>query len=95
MNYEEIDKARKTLGLGDRATLEQIKKAYRTLSKKWHPDTCGEKDKTACHEKMAEIAKAYRVLMDYVKDYHYPFNEEAATTEDPEEFQKKHFGKAP
>jgi DnaJ-class molecular chaperone len=95
MNFEEIDNSRKTLGLGEKATLEQIKKAYRILSIKWHPDTCEEKDHALCHEKMTEIVKAHRVLMNYVKNYSYPFTEETATIDDPEEFHRKHFGKPP
>jgi DnaJ-class molecular chaperone len=95
MKYEEIDKARKTLELGEKATMEQIKKAYRRLSKKWHPDACGEKDKDLCREKMAEISGAYKIIMKYVKDYSFSFSEETVIEESPEERWKKQFGKDP
>jgi DnaJ-class molecular chaperone len=35
---EEIDKARKLLGLRDRATLEEIKQVYRKMAFRYHPD---------------------------------------------------------
>ena len=41
-NFEEIDKARKLLGLGEAATLKQIKQAYRQMAFRYHPDK-GEK----------------------------------------------------
>jgi hypothetical protein len=95
MNIEEIDGARKILELGEKATLEQIKKSYRSLSKKWHPDKCGETDKALCHEKMVEISKSYKILMKYIFDYSYPFSEDASAIDDPLEFHRKHFGKPP
>ena len=40
-NFEEIDKARRLLGLGDRATLKEIKQAYRKMAFRYHPDSGG------------------------------------------------------
>lgn len=49
-----------TLGIKAGATEDEIKKAYRTLAKKWHPD----KNKEAgAEEKFKEISAAY----DYLK----------------------------
>uniref|UniRef100_A0A0A9W614 DnaJ 1 n=2 Tax=Lygus hesperus TaxID=30085 RepID=A0A0A9W614_LYGHE len=54
----------KTLGITKHATTEQIKKAYRTLALKYHPD----KNKTAgAEEKFKEVAEAYEVLSDAKK----------------------------
>ncbi|KKK24315.1 hypothetical protein P175DRAFT_0443426 [Aspergillus ochraceoroseus IBT 24754] len=50
----------KTLGLDKSASEKDIKKAYRTLSKKYHPDK-NPGDETA-REKFVEIAEAYEVL---------------------------------
>jgi len=43
------------------ANPEQIKKAYRMMSRQWHPDVCAEPD---ANEKFIRIGKAYDVLSD-------------------------------
>ena len=47
-----------TLGVGETATPEEIKKAYRKLASKHHPDKGGS------NEKFQEIEEAYRTLSD-------------------------------
>jgi DnaJ-class molecular chaperone len=37
-NFNEIEEARKLLGLGEAATPKEIKRAYRTLAHRHHPD---------------------------------------------------------
>ena len=94
-SFEEINKARKILGLSDGATLKEIKDAYRYQSKKWHPDKCKKKDQKDCHEKMKEINKAYKTILRYVDDYRYSLTEEKVMEENPEERWKKQFGSDP
>ncbi|CAB0002349.1 unnamed protein product [Nesidiocoris tenuis] len=64
----------KILGISKNATSDQIKKAYRTLALKYHPD----KNKSAEAEtKFKEIAEAYEVLSDAKKrDLFDQFGEE-------------------
>ncbi|KAI9841573.1 MAG: DnaJ- protein scj1 [Sclerophora amabilis] len=50
----------KLLGIDKRASEKDIKRAYRTLSKKFHPDK-NPGDETA-HQKFVEIAEAYEAL---------------------------------
>ncbi|KAK4539242.1 hypothetical protein LTR36_000870 [Oleoguttula mirabilis] len=50
------------LGIDKSASERQIKKAYRTLSKKYHPDKNPAND--TAHQKFVEIAEAYEVLID-------------------------------
>ncbi|KAI9738769.1 MAG: DnaJ- protein scj1 [Cirrosporium novae-zelandiae] len=52
----------KVLGIDKSASEKDIKKAYRTLSKKWHPDK-NPGDATA-HDKFVSIAEAYDILSD-------------------------------
>lgn len=52
----------KLLGLDKDASDRQIKKAYRTLSKKYHPDKNPDDD--TAHQKFVEIAEAYDALSD-------------------------------
>ena len=50
------------LGIGKQADEKEIKKAYRKLAKKYHPDT-NPNDKTA-EQKFKEVTEAYNVLSD-------------------------------
>jgi len=56
------------LNIPKNATEQEIKKAYRTLTKKYHPDVC--KDEGA-EEKFKEINEAYSVLSDSQKRAQY------------------------
>ncbi|WP_110111394.1 molecular chaperone DnaJ [Bacillus sp. CGMCC 1.16541] len=56
------------LGLGKNAGKDEIKKAYRKLSKKYHPDINKDAD---APEKFKEIKEAYEVLSDDQKRAHY------------------------
>src|SRR3954465_4866686 len=59
----------KTLGVAEKASADEIKKAYRKLAKKYHPDvTGGDKAKEA---KFKEISEAYDVLSDDKKRKEY------------------------
>lgn len=50
-----------TLGVAQTASADEIKKAYRTLARKYHPDVSKETDASA---RMAEVNEAYAVLSD-------------------------------
>lgn len=65
------------LGVSKTATDDEIKKAYRTLAKKYHPDMHpGDKE---CEEKFKEVNQAYAVLSDADKRQKYDrFGPEAA-----------------
>ena len=51
----------KVLGLARTATAEEIKKSYRRLARKYHPDVSKEKD---AEQKFKEVQEAYEVLKD-------------------------------
>ena len=55
------------LGINKKATPEEIKKAYRTLAMKYHPDR-NQGDKTA-ESKFKEASEAYQVLSDPKKNH--------------------------
>jgi DnaJ-class molecular chaperone len=74
-NFNEIEEARKLLGLDSSATLKEIKRAYRTLAHRHHPDKHGG-DVPAESDTMKQLNRAYKLLMDYCKDYKYSFGEE-------------------
>jgi DnaJ-class molecular chaperone len=60
----------KILGLTKEATEEDIKRAYRTLAMKYHPDKT-EEDKDVATEKFKQVAEAYQVLSDPEKRRDY------------------------
>lgn len=55
----------KTLGVNKNSTDEEIKKAYRDLATKCHPDKSGE------DEKFKEVSSAYMILKDPTKRKYY------------------------
>ena len=73
--FEEIEKARKILGLEEEATLLEIKDAYYKLSKKFHPDRC-RGNKKECEEKFKEISWAYKTIMEYIHSFRFSFRKE-------------------
>jgi len=76
-SFEEIDQARRLLGLGEAATLEEIRQAYRRMAGLHHPDRCPEEEKTRCEELMKRLNEAYELLLDYCARYRYSFDEES------------------
>jgi molecular chaperone DnaJ len=62
----------KTLGVDKKATPEEIKKAYRKLARKYHPDT--NPDDTQAEKRFKEISQAHDVLGDPEKRKQYDTN---------------------
>ena len=81
------------LGVNKDATPEQIRKAYKKLALKWHPDKNPDNKKEA-EEKFKEINEAYTVLSDPKSKQQYDFggfNFENVGF-DPHEIFKNFFG---
>ena len=90
-SFVEIDQARKLLGLGEAATLREIKAAYRRLARRYHPDkhsgTIGEDTE----ETMKRLNEVYKLLTDYCSNYKYSFREEdVARTYPHDEYLKRY-----
>ena len=60
LNSDELPNYYDTIGVSKDATPDEIKKKFRELAKKMHPD----KTKENSEEEMAELNKAYEVLSD-------------------------------
>ncbi len=86
----EIDRARRLLGLGERASLADIKLAYRSMCKKWHPDAVS--NSHTASNKIKEINAAYRLLLDYCEKYPFSFLPETVESFDPEKWWYQRFG---
>ena len=66
MFVQQVDSAYKILGIDSNATDEDVKKAYREMAKKYHPDkvnSLGEEVKQSATEKFRKVKEAY----DYLK----------------------------
>jgi molecular chaperone DnaJ len=60
-----------TLGIDSDATQAEIKQAYRTLAKQFHPDRYEGSDETANYDRIVAINAAYEILGDVNRRYHY------------------------
>ena len=67
-----IKEAADLLGLGEKASLAEIKKAYRSLSKKHHPDILKNSKQKAEKVEMHKITEAYQLLLHYCSEYRFP-----------------------
>ena len=61
-NVLDKSEAYEILGLSVAATLDQVKKRFRELALKWHPDTY-KGDKTVAEKMMMKINQAYETIM--------------------------------
>jgi len=91
--WREIDWARNLLGLGERASLQEIRRAYRTMSKRYHPDVTGKKAEKDPH--MLDINRAYQLLKEYCSNYRYPLVKDISAEVDDEEWWMNRFGQDP
>lgn len=75
LSYSELIEAKKVLQLPDRASMQEIKLSYKSLLKRWHPDTCAT-DADECNEMTARIVTAYKTIRLYCDSYEYSFEEQ-------------------
>jgi len=88
-DYNQIDEARKILGLSESATLKEIRGAFKSLAKRYHPDkNDGTQDTT---EAMKKLNWAYQLLINYCNDYKYSFNQEDVARTYPQEEYLRRF----
>lgn len=76
------------LGVDKNASDDEIKKAYRKLAKKWHPDANPDNKKEA-EEKFKEVGEAYEVLSNPQKKQMY---DQFGSAEGPQGFNGSGFG---
>lgn len=74
MRFEEVDWARKKLGLNGSAAKEEIKKAYQTKAFSSHPDR--NPDTSEARKVFDEVTNAYRILSDYCQNDSCSFKEQ-------------------
>jgi DnaJ-class molecular chaperone len=84
-SVELIQNALDTLQLPQLITKDDIKKQYRYLSKKSHPDLGGDENK------QEQLNQSYRILMEYIDNFRYSFSEEEINQQYPGESYAKKF----
>ena len=84
----------KILGISKKATLKTIKKAYRKLAVKYHPDKNPD-NKEFAEKKFKEIAEAYNILSNKEKKEQYDLYGESFNNNyvNPNELYNEFFGK--
>jgi len=70
--WPKIKEAAELLGLGEKASITEIKKAYRYLSKKHHPDIQDNSKQKAVKVEMHKFSEAYQLLLHYCSEYRFP-----------------------
>jgi len=70
------------LGLEKNATTEEIKKAYLSLARQYHPDKCSNEEKIEATEHFKKINEAYTILSD--EERRKRFDQFLETTQQPQ-----------
>ena len=71
--WKKIKEAADLLGLGEKASLAEIKGAYRHLSKKHNPDVTNNQKKKVEKIEMHRLSEAYQTLLHYCSGYRFSF----------------------
>ena len=90
LSSKEVEQARELFGLGECATLSEIKNAFREMAKKYHPDKCRE-DKKDCEEMMRKLNEAHEIILTFLSGYRYCFNQKPTEEEDWEDFKRRFY----
>jgi DnaJ-class molecular chaperone len=91
ISFEEIDRARKVLELGETASMQEIKNKYRELSLKYHPDRhSNSSKKKEYEEKIKEINNSYEIIINYCIKYPVSFEAAKAREVEEGEYMKQH-----
>ncbi|NLY03575.1 MAG: J domain-containing protein [Campylobacter sp.] len=77
MDYQDFKKAVEIFNISTKLTHSDLKKKYRKLSKEFHPDHDGDK------EKFQNLNKAYEILSNYVENFKFEFDESEFKTQFP------------
>jgi DnaJ-class molecular chaperone len=95
--WERIRKAKELLGLDDRAALADIKRSYRRLAKKHHPDAAKNHDKGQPRAAdFLRLTEAYQTLLDYCAKYRFPLTQDDdGSGVEPEDWWMDRFGHDP
>lgn len=84
--FKQIHHSLEIFGLPVLVSIKEIKKRYRELSRKYHPDLNKSKG-----DEMYKINEAYKVLLAYMENYRFTFSLEEIAKQYPQENYAKQF----
>jgi len=82
---KKIKEALEFMDIPPLSTIKDIKRQYKKLSKKYHPDIIGS------DEMMHKLNESYNVLMDYCENYKFTFDEYEIKKQHPDSYYKNNF----
>ena len=91
MTYVELRQALKIFGLGEQASLQEIKTRHRELAKRYHPDAGHQGD----GEAIRQLNESYKLLLEYIRHYRFGFDEDTFYEQCPEERIRRQFEEDP
>jgi hypothetical protein len=91
--WKELIESKELLGLGESATLGEIKRSYRQRCKEYHPDIVG--DDKAKGDMMRKLTRAYDVLLNYSKQFKIPLIPQSGEAVEVEDWWMHRFGRDP
>ena len=81
------------MGLGDSATLGELKRSYRKRCKEYHPDIAG--DDKAKGDMMRKLTRSYDVLMNHYTQFKIPLIPRDGEAVEAEDWWMDRFGRDP
>ena len=81
---DNLQEALKLLEIPQKASIAEIRKIYKELLFKWHPDICN-KDRDICNKKTQQIHEAYKIIQVYCENYPIFFTREDIDKNQPKE----------
>ena len=90
---EKVFTARDLLGLGDSASINEIRTAYRDKAKEHHPDTAEPNKPNEIS--MHRLTEAYETLIDYCQNFKVPLELSEDDPTDDEDWWMNRFGNDP
>lgn len=88
--WEEVFAAKELMGLGESATLGELKRSYRKRCKEYHPDIAG--DDKAKGDMMRKLTRAYDVLMAHYNQFKIPLIPRDGEAVEAEDWWMDRFG---
>ncbi len=80
-----IKEALEFMNIPPLSSIKDIKRQYKKLAKKYHPDNKGDE------EMIHKLNESYKTLMDYCENYKFTFDEYEIKRQYPDNFYKNNF----